>query len=168
MTINRAYPDAANAVLVRSRVPTNPTRRIIELGAAIEQYVRTNFAEARARGRARTSWTRRQQPDAAALALNAGAEFVRFVGDPARWGELFHEAYMSEKHYIGGMRHRAADLTTLASSAQLLLISVLLNRAAHSHNPSRVVLTDYRVAQLGQHLRPLVAAWAPTPKRQRR
>ena len=60
VTINRAYPDAANAVLVRSWVPTNPTRRIIELGAAIEQYVRTNFAEARAHGRARTTWTRRQ------------------------------------------------------------------------------------------------------------
>jgi hypothetical protein len=68
VTLNRTYSDAANAVLVRSRVPANPTRRIIELGAAIEQYVSTMFADARARGRAKTSWTRRQQPDAAALA----------------------------------------------------------------------------------------------------
>ncbi len=86
VALNRAYPDAANAVLVRNRTPTNTTRRTIELGAAIEQYVNTNFAEARARGREKTSWTRSRQPEPAALALHAGADFARLVGDPIRWG----------------------------------------------------------------------------------
>ncbi len=83
-------------------------------------------------------------------------------------GEMFHEAYLTEKHYIGGIRHRAADLTTLAASAQLLLIATLLNRASGSHHPSRVIFADYRIKRLGERLRPLVSDWAPTQKRQRR
>lgn len=79
---------------------------------------------------------------------------------------MFHQAYLNEKHYTG-TRYPAADLVRLSSSAQLLLICVLLNRAARSHNPSRVVLADYRVSQLGEQIRPLVAAWTPPPKGRR-
>ncbi|HEX8510362.1 MAG TPA: hypothetical protein VF635_12820 [Propionibacteriaceae bacterium] len=163
VTLNRQYPDAANAIRVRYRTPTNPTRRIIELGAAIEQYVRTNVAEARTRGRTTPGWTR-PEPWEAALAQHAGAGFANLVGDPLRWGRLFNAAYVSEKHYTGA-RYPAAELLRLSSSAQLLLISILLNRAAGSHKPSQVILADHRVNQLGEVIRPLVASWKPTKGR---
>ena len=165
VSLNRQYPDAANAIRVRYRTTTNPTRRIIELGAAIEQYVRTNVAQGRSSGRGAPEWTK-EDPWEAALARHAGTEFANFVGDPKRWGELFNAAYVSEKHYTG-TRYPAAELVRLSSSAQILLICELLNRAAGSHKPSRTLLTDHRVAQLGEQLRPLVAAWQPPTKKRR-
>ena len=165
VVLNRQYPDAANAVRVRYRTPTNPTRRIIELGAAIEQYVRTNAAQGRSRS-SPPAWTK-EAPWGAALARHAGAEFANFVGDPQRWGEFFNAAYVSEKHYTG-TRYPVADLVRLSSSAQILLICELLNRAAGSHQPSRKLLTDHRVAQLGEQLRPLISTWQSPPKKRRR
>ncbi|WP_375424192.1 hypothetical protein [uncultured Friedmanniella sp.] len=168
VTLDRRYPDAANAVRVRDRTPTtNPTRRVIELGAAIEQYVATVIDGARRARRPVPRWTE-TPPYEAALALNAGASFAAYVGDPQAWAEMFHSAYLGEKHHRG-TRLPANELVMLSSSAQLLLIATLLNGAGRSHRASAAMLDDYRLAGLGEAVRRLVVQATPSqPPRRRR
>lgn len=118
VVLNRACPDAANAISVRHRAPFNPTRRIIELGAAIEQYVASFVGQARKAGRKPPAWTQATGGYESALARHGGTTFAQFVGDPVRWGALFHQAYIAEKHYVG-TRRPAAELVQLCSSSTL-------------------------------------------------
>lgn len=154
VALNQQYPDAANAIRVRYRTPTNPTRRIIELGAAIEQYVATVKGEVRAAGEG-LSWPSKSTTYEGALALHAGAEFGSFVEDAEAWGEVFHEAYVNEKHR-SGPRRPAAELARLSFSAQILLTAVLLNRAAADQRPSEVLLADHRIDRIGDVVREIV------------
>lgn len=164
VTLNRQFPDAANAIRVRYRAPTHPTRRIIELGAAIEQYVATVKDEGRA-VQQEPSWPKESTTYEGALALHVGAEFAAFVGDAEAWGRVFHDAYLGEKHHRGS-RRPAAELVRLSFSAQILLTVTLLNGAAGSQQPGVVLLADPYVTRLGEAVRELVHA-APAPGRRR-
>lgn len=156
VNLNLRYPDAANAIRVRNRAPTSPTRRVIELGAAIEQYVSSCKRQARQRGtQAKWTTTNRRRPPEVALAEHAGTDFNAFVGDAKRWGRAFNDAYVNEKHLIGD-RRSAADLTALSSSAQLLLIVTFLNRTSRSKHPGRVLLADHRVTPLSERIQQLL------------
>lgn len=154
------FADAANAIRVRDRAATNPTRRTVELGAAIEQYV--GICKKDGRGRNVTlKWTAtkktRQHPTA--LAEHAGQPFAEFVGDPTTWGQNYYDAYVNEKHLIGNRRD-ASDLVALNSSAQLLLVVTLLNRASGSRTAGKKLLAHFRVALLGDTIRAMLGTTA--------
>jgi hypothetical protein len=152
--LTRQYPDAADAIRVKNRADTTLNARLVELGAAIEHYVGQNTAESRSK-RAPVQWTKQGPNFASALARHAGISFTNFIYDPDKWGELFTKAYRVAKH-PGNPRESDDRLHFFNASAQVLLVCILLDRAARSRQPSTVLLSDFRLNNLAQRAKEIV------------
>lgn len=156
VSLTNRFPDAANAVRVRHRAHLTPTRRMVELGAAIEQYVVECKKTSRDQGKlAKWTLTSKERPHSVALAKRAGPRFAQFVGDATLWGKTFHAAYIAEKHNTGS-RRPPAELLVINQSAQILMILTLLDRAAGSRAASSQVLKDHRITPLGERVKALL------------
>jgi hypothetical protein len=149
--LTRQYSEASDVIRVRNRAAaTTATARLVELGAAIEKYVGQNKA-ARRRRNEPVGWTKKVGRDdtyAAALARHAGRPFAKFIGDPDKWGQVFTDAYNSEKHPQTEGNAGPQEMQFLNLSAQLLLTCILLDRTSGSRRPSTTLLSDYRLQNL--------------------
>jgi hypothetical protein len=152
--LTRQYPDAAEAIRIQNRADTTLSSRLVQLGAAIEHYVGQNTAESRRRG-SRVLWTKKGSSFASALAMHAGVTFAKFIDDPEKWGELFTRAYVSAKH-PGNPREPDERLHFFNVSAQVLLVCILLDRAAGTRQPSTVLLSDPRLTNVAERAKEIV------------
>jgi hypothetical protein len=152
--LTRQYPDAADAIRVQNRAGFTLNARLVQLGAAIEHYVGQNTAESRRKG-SPVQWTKQGPTFASALARRAGKSFAKFINDPDKWGELFGNAYRVAKH-PGTPRETDERLRFFNASAQVLLVCILLDRAAGSRQPSTVLLSDPRLANIAQQANKIV------------
>jgi hypothetical protein len=153
VNLTRRNAISADTIRVAYRARRAPSSRIVELGAAIEQLVAQAKNEARLARRPAPRWTKVPRGDSGGapgvLARHAGAPFREFVGDPTAWARMFLEAYNRAKHDPGPVPEH---LTLLTGSGQLLIATVLLNRAGRCHGASSKLLSDHRLDGLRQAL----------------
>ncbi|MCH7670059.1 MAG: hypothetical protein IIC71_12810 [Acidobacteria bacterium] len=122
----------------------SPEVRLLEVAAAIEQWVATH--------RRSTQWASRGINVAAALAQHVGVAFTDWAGPADLWATQFWDSYNDLKHLRGaGPSHREAFLA--AETGYRLLVAALLDRVAGSKQPSRQMLSDYRLREIGKAMR---------------
>lgn len=126
--------------------------RLQQVAAAIENYVNVCRLDRNAK------WAQhvKSKPHAESLAGRVGEPFAQLVGDAHVWAKRLVAAYDGLKH---DPRYQpdAAELRLLSWSADVLLMCALLDRISGSKAPSRRVLSDYRIGQVGESLRSLLA-----------
>lgn len=122
----------------------SPEVRLLEVAAAIEQWVATH--------RRSTQWASRGTNFAAALARHVGTPFTDWAGPADLWATQFWDSYNDLKHLrSNGPSPREAFLA--AETGYRLLAAALLNRVAGSKQPSRQMLTNYRLTGVGNAMR---------------
>ena len=122
----------------------SPEVRLLEVAAAIEQWVATH--------RRSTQWASRGTNFAAALAHHVGMPFTDWAGPADLWATQFWDSYNDLKHPRGaGPSRREAFLA--AETGYRLLVAALLNRVAGSKQPSRQMLSNYRLTGVGKAMR---------------
>ncbi len=122
----------------------SPEVRLLEVAAAIEQWVAAHPRS--------TRWTREGKTWAAVLARHVGTPFTDWAGPADLWATRFWDSYNDLKHSRGaGPSHREAYLA--AETGYRLLVAALLNRVAGSKQPSRQMLSNYRLTGVGKAMR---------------
>ncbi len=122
----------------------SPEVRLLEVATAIEQWVATH--------RRSTQWASRRANFAAALAHHVGMPFTDWAGPADLWATQFWDSYNDLKHLRGnGPSDREAFLA--AETGYRLLVAALLDRVAGSKQPSRRMLSDYRLREIGKTMR---------------
>ena len=141
------HPRATRSITsVNRHGGTSPEVHTLELGAAIEYWVKHNRAQGRL-------WARKVKRSSyvAVLARYVGKPFETWVRDPERWSAIFWDHYNGLKHRPQYSYSRK-ELAFHAEAAHQLLTAGLLLRVAPSKMPARRVFEDHRIARLGQEL----------------
>lgn len=152
LTLRDRFPDVAQVISSGHRYGgSRQPSRLLEVSAAIEFYVAAN----RKAGAAWAKKSKKAPTPADALAQRVGKPFVDMVGDSAVWADRLQTTYNAVKHDPSFARD-PEELRLLSWSAQVLLLSALLDRAALTKTPSRRIITDYRLEGGQKALRTLL------------
>lgn len=146
------YPRVVSPLLSPHRFgPINVETRVLELAAAMEYWVAVH--------RHTRAWAAKR-PDstvAHALALRIGKPFEAWAADPVKWAQRFWDRYNLLKHRPND-GYDPYELNLLAVGGTVLLQCALLNRAANSVLPARVICNSYRYHDAGVLTRELLEA----------
>ena len=129
---------------------TSPQVGLREVAAGIEYWVNSHKPAKWAKG------TKGEKLSAAfRLAEHVGLLFGHWVGDGAKWAELFWNANNDLKH---DPKYEPDDqeMADLAESGRMLLASALLNQTAGSKAPSRRQFRHMSLTHLGERVREMI------------
>lgn len=145
--LNREHPRATAPLVRWIRYGTiNPELHLLEVASAIEYWVASHRRSARW-----ASKSRKNPNPPTAAARHLGPAFEDVFGDPRAWGKSVWDAYNDLKHNP----HTAmspARVQVLADSAQLVLLSLLLNRVSTTHAAGKATLRHHATTQLAARL----------------
>jgi ApeA N-terminal domain 1 len=130
--------------------------RLIEVALGLEYWTRVHSDMGRAWAQPRRIRKRTWEPLPMAIGRHVGPAFGEFVGDLAKWSTRFWDTYNKFKH-APSFDYDTNEIRLLGESGALLLLGVLLNRAAGNKTPMRVILQSHRTHMIGYDMRRLLA-----------
>lgn len=156
--LDQAYPRATGPLTNQYRFgPSGVETRLIEIALGLEYWTKVHRQLGRAWAEPRRISRRVWEPLPMSIGRHVGPAFAEFVGDLSQWSQLFWETYNSLKH-APNFEYDPQEVDLLGEIGAILLLGALLNRAAGSNTPMRVLCQSHRTHMMGYNMRKLLGA----------
>jgi hypothetical protein len=154
--LTHKFPRATGPVANKYRYGTSGVEvRLLEIALGLEYWTKVHNELGRAWAQPRRLTRRQYEPLPMSVGRHVGPAFADFVGDLAKWSDLFWNTYNHLKH-VPSFDYSPNDVRILGDTGALLLLGELLNRVAGNKRPMEMLCRNLRTEDLKQNVRELV------------